>query len=186
MSLMIELILTLVLLVLMARRRGRRRWTAKDANLPAFGGIDLLTVANATVVKQDLTTIADNEYRCLSMRMVWTRRGGTAGEGPLVFGVAHGDYSVTEIKECLEAEAAWTAGNKVANEQANRLIRRIGVFSGLGTDEDFNDGKPVTTRLNWLITEGQTIDAWAYNQSGAQLATGAFVMHNGTVRIRWE
>ncbi len=180
------LLISAMLIVLLAKRRKRRRWTQKDANLPAFGGVDLLAAANAAVVKQDLTTIADNEYRCLSMRMIWTRRGGTAGEGPLVFGVAHGDYSVTEIKECIEAEASWVSADKVANEQANRLVRRIGVFSGLGTDEDYNDGKPVQTRLNWQIVAGQTIDAWVYNQSGATLTTGAFVMHNGTVRIRWN
>ncbi len=164
---------------------GKRKWTANDAMVPFVANTPLITLADATVLTGALTNASDNEYRALSVRGTWAMRAVTAGEGPIMVGVAHADYTVTEIKECIEAEAAMSRGDKIAREQADRLVRRIGTFANESTDEVLNDGKPITTRLNWVIADGSQINLWAYNQSGATLTTGAVVSINGKIRLRW-
>ncbi len=166
-------------------RHGRRRWTADMQSVPWTETNSLGTLADVTVVASTTLPTSDNEYRVLSVSTMWGLRGHTAGEGPILVGYAHGDYSVTEIKEALEAEAVMTRGNKIAAEQANRLVRRVGFFSGDTTEEVLNDGKPIRTRLNWVIPDGLTLQQWAYNQSGGGLTTGTVVMTNGKATIKW-
>ncbi len=152
--------------------------------VPVFQTLALSTLADATVLTSNLTNASDNSYRLLTSKVTWAIDGIIAGEGPLTVGYAHNDYTVTEIKECLEAEANIDLGDKVAQERANRLVRRVGSFSGVA-NEVLNDGKPITTRLNWLIAETKTATLFVYNQSGAPLSTGARVVVNGSVILKF-
>ncbi len=163
----------------------KRRWTQNDANVPFQAEKALGTLGNLTAIVGALVDASDNEYRALSVRSTWSIRDLTVGEGPITVGYAHGDYTATEIKECLEAGAAMTRNDKVAAEQANRLVRVVGVFSGVGTDETLNDGKEITTCLNWVIPDGGAINQFAYNHSGAALAGGAEVIQQGKLRLKW-
>jgi len=105
-------------------------------------------------------------------------------DGPLIFGYAHGDYTVTEIKECIESGASINVGLKVEQEQSNRLVRIVGAFGSPGVgniDVTANDGKPIKTRLNWLIPIGKTFNFFVYNDGVAALETAAkSVRINGT------
>ncbi len=166
------------------KRRGRK-WGVNDANVPVFNTQALGTLANADLIAGELVPVADEEYRALSLKLVWAIKGATVGEGPIVVGVADGDYTAAEIEEWLEATTAMTRGDRIAREQADRRCRRVGVFGNEGVAETLNDGKAITTRLNWHVVEGKTIQVWAYNQSGAALTTGANIMQNGAVRLRW-
>ncbi len=114
----------------------------------------------------------------------WAWTNPTATEGPLTVGYAHSDYSVTEIKECLEAVAAIDAGNKIANEQANRLIRIVGVLRSPVGGSFLNDGKPIKTRLNWLITPGDTVNVFAFNENTAALSTGSVLNLQGDLWVK--
>jgi len=182
---MYEILIVLIaaLAVIMAAKR--RRWTAADANVPFQAEKSLGTLGNLTAIVGALVDASDNEYRAISVKSTWSIRDFTAGEGPISVGYAHGDYTATEIKEFLESGAAMTRNDKIAAEQANRLIRLVGVFSGQGTDETLNDGKPIRTRLNWVIPDGGAINQFAYNHSGAALTTGAEVVQQGALRLRW-
>ncbi len=156
-------------------------------SVPFTEATALLTLASVTVLTGTVLPLADNEYRVLTVNNLWSVRGNTVGEGPIVVGYAHGDYSVTEIKQSIEAEGMMTRGDKIVAEQGNRLVRRVGVFAGSSaTDQSLNDGKPIRTRLNWLIAEGKTLNAWAYNQSGASLTTGTILVMNGKATIKWQ
>ncbi len=167
--------------------KGRRRqWGADDANIPVFNTQALGTLANADLISGELVGVADEEYRALSLKLIWAMKGATVGEGPVVVGVALGDYTASEIEEWLEATTAMSRGDMIANEQADRRCRRVGVFGNEGVAETLNDGKPITTRLNWHIPEGKTIAVWAYNQSGATLTTGQNIVQTGSVRLRWS
>ncbi len=181
----ILLIAALAVIGMAKHGRRRRRWTANDANIPVFNTQALGALANADLISGELVGVADEEYRALSLKLVWAIKGATAGEGPVVVGVAHGDYTSAEIEEWLEATGAMSRGDMIAGEQADRRIRRVGVFGNEGVSETLNDGKPMTTRLNWHIPEGKTISVWAYNQSGATLTTGQNITQQGTVRLRW-
>ncbi len=98
----------------------------------------------------------------------------TGPQGPLTVGVAHSDYSDTEIEDVIEAAGTWDRGNKISRELARRLVRTIGVFGpsdgGLVQDLVLNDGKPIKTKLNWMLQTGDTLKMWIYNQGDAALS----------------
>ncbi len=156
------------------------------ANVNTFSFLALLTVASVTLVKADLLASGDNEFRLLSIKGLWALRDLTAGEGPIMIGVAHSDYSITEIEEYLENETQLTRGDMVATREiAKRLVRRVGVFAGDTSSESLNDGKPLKVRLNWAMAEGTTLTLWAYNLGGAPLTTGAEAVFTGQLTIKW-
>ncbi len=105
-------------------------------------------------------------------------------DGPVLCGYAHGDYTVGEIKECIESGGSIDVGDKLAQEKANRLVRIVGTFSNNGTDQadvTLNDGKPIKTKLNWLIPIGKTLSLFVYNDGTAAIeAVAKFVKVNGT------
>ncbi len=96
------------------------------------------------------------------------------------FGVSHSDYQANEIEECLEASGALDLGNKLAQEQSNRLVRSIGVMTGSGAStggsREFNDGKPLKTKLNWRMSTGDSLNIWVRNGSGTVWTTGAVLV----------
>ncbi len=183
MSYIIAVVAGLVLIT-MAKKRGRR-WGPNDKNIPFLSNLAALAVTDATVVKGTTLAASDRSYRILSFKTMWGKRGGTAGEGPIMVGYAHNDYTVGEIKGALEAEAAMATGDKVANEQANRLVRLVGIFPGADGDEVLNDGRPITTKLNWAIPLGGNVATFIYNRSGGTLTTGMVTTISGKARIRF-
>ncbi len=182
---MLEIILLLTCFAFMAKhgkRSSKGRYSLRPVRFA--NSITLGTLANITVLTAGSTSTADGAYRMISMQAVWTLKGGTTGEGPITVGYAHSDYSVTEIKEALEANASINIGNKVSNEQANRLVRIVGTFGGGLTDEQLNEGRPVKTRLNWFIPIGMQVNLFAYNDSGATLTTGSIVDVTGKCWVK--
>ncbi len=186
---LLPLILLIVLTIGMAKhgRTGRkRRWTADMQSVSVFQVLALSTLASSTLVKQNMIAPGNNEYRLLSLKGVWSVRNLTAGEGPLIFGVAHSDYSTAEVEEYLENETMLNRGDMVATREiSRRLIRRIGQFSGIASEEVVNDGRPTHTRLNWAMSEDSVLDIWVYNFSGGTLTTGGIVSFQGKWTIRW-
>ncbi len=106
----------------------------------------------------------------------WSLDQLTSPQGPILFGVAHSDYTDAEVEEVIENAGSWDAGSKVEQEVAKRLVRIIGSFvsdsGGTGpVDLKFNDGRMLKTKLNWVLNTGDTLKMWAYNLSGTPLAT---------------
>ncbi len=121
---------------------------------------------------------------CISADCLWAIRDLTAGEGPLQVGLAHSDYTASEIKEALEAGASFDPGDKVEQEQARRLVRRSGQFAGQVPQEIINDGRPKRTKLGFMVSQGFNLNLWVKNKSGATLTTGAVVEISGTLYVR--
>ncbi len=182
---MLEILVAIVALICMAGRRSRRRWTADDRMVPWLSNSALTTLADATVIVASSLAASDRSYRCLSMNTLWGWRGATVGEGPIVVGYCHADYTVTEVKEALEAEGTMVTNNKVAAEQANRLVRIVGQLPFDSEDGVLNDGKPIRTRLNWAIPLGGNVNIFSWNRSGATLTTGAVTTATGDARIKF-
>ncbi len=111
-----------------------------------------------------------------SVVATYSLSGWTGGDniGPVMVGLAHHDYTLAEIEAYLEHQTSWNEGDLVSQEIANRKIRRIGVFESpgdVGADASLNDGKPVKTKLNWILVTGQGVNFWIYNQGSAAFAT---------------
>ncbi len=147
--------------------------------------IALSTLAASTVIKVGTVGPTTSPYRLMTAKCVWSMIGLTEGEGPILVGLAHSNYSVTEIKECLEIQASISKGLKVEQEKANRLVRIVGTFSG--KLNVLNDGKPIRTRLNWAIdasASGDEVVIFAYNDFGSGLTTGAILNINGDLWVK--
>ncbi len=110
-------------------------------------------------------------------------------DGPISIGIAHSDYTDAEIEAWLENAGSWDEGNKIQQEIARRKIKLVGTFEGLGAAAEItqifalNDGKPILTKLNWILTTGQTLRFWAYNAGASTLATGSSVFSRGHANL---
>lgn len=166
----------------MARKRSSKYRNVRRVNTST--DLALGTLGTATAIATGLTGAADTDYRVLSISGTFTVDGATALEGPWVVGWAHSDYSVAEIKECLEASASISIGDKIANERSNRLVRKVGAFTVLSASESLNDGKPIKTRLNWAINAAKEVNLFAYNDGNTTLTSGAVVKFNGDLWVR--
>ncbi len=112
---------------------------------------------------------------------------GVLGDGPVMVGIAHGDYSLAEIEAWIENAQGWQEGDHVAREVGARLVRVIGTFGvTVASDagiETLNDGKKIKTKLNWILNASQTLTLWAYNLGSGALTTGSIVHANGHVNL---
>ncbi len=169
-------------------KRRSRRFTLRRVRMAA--AVTIGALASFDVVVSPITAVSANGYRLVSIKNVYSISGlGAAIDDAFQFGVAHSDYSAAEIEECLEATAAIDVGDKVAQEQANRLVRTIGTVTGGGTNTagsgiQYNSGNPVKTRLNWKIGIGDTLVGWVRNGSGVVYTTGAILSIQGDLWLQ--
>ncbi len=96
-----------------------------------------------------------------------------ANVGLLMVGLAHSDYSAAEIEQVIENTGSWDEGDLVQQEIAKRKVRIVGIFGQAGQQavgwDVLNEGRPIKTKLGWILTTGDGLAYWAYN-----LGTGAF------------
>ncbi len=176
---MLELAAILITLVIMARK-GRSGGRRRPMGRYIRGNIDL-DVALGTLAAKTLIALAMQQTvteRSLisSIVLQWSLIGKTIADnqGPIMVGVAHSDYTAAEIEAWVENTTTWAESDLVGREISGRKIRRVGVFPEGGqslSTQVLNDGKPVKTKLNWILNAGQTLDVWAYNNGSAALAT---------------
>ncbi len=165
------------MLVSMARRPSRRggmgRYTRGNIRI----NFALGTLAAADLVRSNLGDV-DGRTFVSSIKAVWAMSGFTVTDnvGPIIVGCAHGDYTDAEIEAWVEQTEAtsWTSGTLADKEISNRRCRKIGTFGQVGQSlgtQVLNDGKPITTKLNWLLVSGQTVALWAYNTGTVAVGT---------------
>ncbi len=139
--------------------------------------ITIGVLAAKDLVSGPVTGVSTSSYRIMSVDFNYALSdlGATADDGQ-EFGLAHSDYTDTEIEQCIEVSASVDVSNKTEQEQANRLVRIIGNLvgaPGTGAGLNFNDGRPMKTRLNWGMGIGQNLVLWIRNFSGTVYTTGA-------------
>ncbi len=169
-------------------KHGRRRRRFNLRKVRSTANVACGALAAQDVTSGNLTATSANPYRVMSLDLSWSLvdLGATSDDGQ-EFGVAHSDYSAAEIEECLEQEGSIDVGNKVEQEQANRLVRTIGQMTGApgtGAGLSFNDGRRVKTKLNWAIGIGDRVVIWIRNGSGTIWTTGAQVITNGVIWVK--
>ena len=159
----------------MARKRNMNKYR----KLPFTESAAVGAVSTGEVSATALTDTVEETTRISSVVATYAIRDFTIDEGPITFGWAHSDYTNAEIEEALEANASWDFGDKVAREHADRLVRVVGGFdlSDIG-GEKFADGKLVKTKLNWRLSEGDTLKSWVYAKGGG-LSTGGILSIQG-------
>ncbi len=131
------------------------------------------------MIGSSITDVLTEEAFLSSVKATWSLNKWTSGadDGPILVGVCHSDYSDAEIEAWIENTGSWETKDKVqGREIGRRLIRRVGTFRSQGGDTGdtnyvLNDGKPIHTKCGWMLSTGQTLKVWAYNQGGSALAT---------------
>ncbi len=94
--------------------------------------------------------------------------------GPIMVGVAHSDYTDAEVEAVIENLGSWEEGSLVEQEIAKRKVRVIGIFDtpeGIEDTIPLNEGRPIKTKLGWILLGGQTLRLWGYNLGQAAVAT---------------
>jgi len=173
----------------MAKRKGRRPFRRYlRGNIQE--DLDLGTLAAQTPVSALFDETVQERTLVSSIDVLWSMTDWTitTDAGPIIVGVAHSDYTDAEIEAYIENTGSWDEGDKVqSREIAKRLIRHVGVFDVAITNEisTLNDGKPIKTKLNWILTQGQTLRVWAYNQGQAAVATTTANVHLQGVAHLW-
>ncbi len=136
----------------------------------------ITTLAARTLVSSPFDESVNERTRVSAIVATYSMRGLTpAGDvGPIMVGIAHSDYTAPEIEEVIENTGSWNEGAKIEQERAKRLVRIIGVFDN---PEDalkatvLNDGRPIKTKLNWILLQSQSLKLWAYNLGESAVAT---------------
>ncbi len=166
-------------------KKGKR--DSAFAVLPFTSSQALSTLADGTVLLSNITGTLVDPFHAISMDINWTLRGGTVGEGPIEVGVAHGDYSTTEVSEALNAGQTIVGRNvdMIEKEQARRLVRLAGAFDGQLANDDINDGKMQRVKMGWTIGTGKTLNVFEINRSGSALTGGQVVEFSGKIYGRW-
>ncbi len=138
--------------------------------------VTLATLAGRTLVSATFDETVNERTLVSSLLAVYSLEQFTkiAGDGPILVGVAHSDYTDAEIEQVIENTGSWNEGDKVGQEMAKRLVRQIGIFD-IPSDADevsvLNDGKIIKTKLNWILLQGQTLKLWGFNLGSSALAT---------------
>ncbi len=170
----------------MARKKGgARRRQSNFAAIPVNQSLALSTLANGVVIKQTMVTLT-HPARMISADLSWFINDLASGEDPIMVGVAAGDYTVAEIAEAINA-APTSPSDRIEKEQAQRFVRKVGFIGdgALGTPSRLNNGKPIRTKMRWLVGDDQEPVIWAMNRTGAILSTGAILVVMGTLYLKW-
>ncbi len=165
-------------------KRGRGRKRGRVRPLKVSESLALLTASSGSVTVGDYDSVVNDTTFLISQDAVWSLGGHTAGEGPITVGIAHSDYTNTEIGEWFAATGQWDQGDLIAQEIVKRKIRLVGVFPGAEVSEALNDGQPIKTRIGFNLEEGDTMQTWAVNGDASALTTGSLILTEGTIWAR--
>lgn len=147
--------------------------------------VSLSTLADLTVKEASGLTLVQGVY-VNSVDIIPALRDLTPGEGPIVVTLSDGPLTVTEIKECLEANPLFQ-GDVPATEHAKRRVRIVGQFSGELASEIMNDGKFIRVPIRWHCPPAGSLPVLgAYNKSGGTLTTGAEVSAQIKYYCNWD
>ncbi len=169
-------------------KKGKRRFNLRKVRLST--PLTIGALAALDVISTPGSAAAVGTLRVMSVDCVYNWSNiGASDDDALEFGWAHSDYTAAEIEECLEATGSMDIGDKVAQEQANRLVRSVGTISGAlagaaGGGAQFNDGRSMKTKLNWLLSIGDTMKLWARNGSGTVYTIGSSLTVLGKMWVK--
>ena len=151
------------------------------------GSITMGAATSGLFVKDDLfASVLPRSLFAISADVLFTTRGFTPTEGPVLVGFSHSDLTVTEISEKIAADGSLAVldGDLITLERMRRPVRRVGTFPIQAEDEVLSHGEFVRQTLKFVCQTGKTISAWGANFSGATLTTGGVIQYEGNLYAR--
>ncbi len=172
---MLEILLILMFLIGASKAKPKRKFRAYiKGRINQF--LALTTLGAKTLTSDAIDDSVDELTFISSVVLTWSLQNFTIGtdDGPITVGVAHSDYTDAEIEAFVELNTNWSRGDKIAQEVGRRQVKIVGTFEQPTATQQasvLNDGRPIHTKCKWMLTTGQTIRYWAYNQGASPLAT---------------
>lgn len=161
------------------KKRGRRSRMKRYLKGKIEQDCDLGALATKALVSCVSSEVARERLLLSSVSLSWTLKDMTiiADDGPILCGLAHSDYTAAEIEEVIENSGSWDEGDLVQQEVAKRKVRIIGIFRSSNLTAAgaavLNNGEPIKTKLNWILTTGKGLDFFFYNMGSDAITTGA-------------
>ncbi len=187
---MLEILVVMAaIVIMMAKSRPKRRRMGRYIRGQVDEEMAIGTLAPKDVISTGFDQTVEERTLVSALVATWALKNVTpsATAGPLLVGIAHSDYTAAEIEAWIESVGSWSEGDLVNQEITNRKIRRIGIFENRGGAEEasvLNNGRPIKTKLNWILTTGQNLQTWAYNTgTGAYATTDPSVDVQGFVNL---
>ncbi len=144
--------------------------------------ITLLTLADATVLKQDSPLGVNEDFRIIKMEVASTLKDSSANEIPLYLYLANNELTVAEIEQATSASGPINRGNRQPQEHAERAVFLLGgYFSEVGASQNSPlmgaDGQRgvITKTIRWTFSSQDGFILCALNDSGAALTTGSII-----------
>ncbi len=149
----------------------------RESRLQLLGAL-----ANSTVIFIDTKLATLERFRTLKCEMFATMVGLTTGEGTgLLIGLCDGQFTVTQVKEAIEANGPLGPNDTVTEDQADRPVWFAGaVDRETGTEAIFENeqgGHMMVLKPRWTFARTKSWNFFVYNL-GDNLTTGS------TVRLR--
>ncbi len=175
----------LAIAALAKRRRSNRNFVA----IPFETDLTLGTLAlNAVLTTGLLDSSFDDDIYIISADVQFNLRNQTDAEGPIHVGLAHSDYSVTEILEFLDVDP--TERHDLIAQERVRRGKRIRKFGGFRVSESTDvhfylaHGEMIRKPMKFAVNEGKQVNVYAVNR-GSGVSTGRVVNVSGTLFCRW-
>ncbi len=174
---MLEILVIVVAILVMARKTPKRR---RRMGRYLKGNVDesltMTTLAGRTLVSAVFDETVNERTFVSSVKASWSLSDMTqgAGIGPILVGVAHSDYTDAEIEEVIENTGSWNEGDLVSREIGARKVRQVGSFRAAEDGSSImtlEEGRMITTKLGWILLQGQSLRLWAYNTGSNAIAT---------------
>ncbi len=149
--------------------------------------LGLGTLAANTVVTTSTIPALEHDFDVISTDLTVIPRGGTAGDGPVEFGLGMVDYTVAEIQEALDASPVSPYGPEM--ERSRRKIRHYGTIGdiGVGVEDPVNDGLPIRRKMFLRVPAGKSpAEVWFRNTDSVALTTGSVMEIKGVHWGRWK
>ncbi len=144
------------------------------------GSLALATLAASTALLEPTKVDASREqgFRVTKIETMVGFTGKTAGEGPILWGLAFGQ-TAAEIEEAIEddPQGMQNAANVELQEHQNRPVWPIGILDPAAVAGVIDEGKVIVLRPNWSAPEGGTMDFFAYNFGSGTLTTGTVMRY---------
>ncbi len=169
-------ILIMLLALSLAKRRSTKRFPGGYIKGKMDISLALTTLGANTLVSQDVADTVEAVTWVSSIKVTASLSNVTpvVNAGPVLFGVAHSDYTDAEIEAWIEQATNWNLSDLTSQEVGKRKIRQIGIISAadaVGETSNFNQGRSTRTKVGWELGIGTTLNVWAYNTGIAAFST---------------
>ncbi len=144
--------------------------------------ITLSTLTTNTVLKQTAPLQFTDRFRLIKLEAMATAVGATAGEGPILIGIASNSLTAAEIASAISANGPLSKQAGAEHNNAEFPVWTLGLFRNLAGTLQLVEGTGMepgrmekTIRWTFGVDSSPGYTWWAQNRSGSNMTTGMVI-----------